>query len=162
MELVPAKAGTGMTESYQGLTPLDFIDFELLLCYKPSVAMFRANRSIRAFFIFHLRVGIRLALRKLAPVLALIFAAYFIFRPEFFYELAAGFVQAGFLMTGLLSTMISLSVAGMAASRICHGLDGWIRHLPANGLMHRRLAIFAIFIAQLPILLILAGFAIFT
>ena len=119
------------------------------------------NRTVQAFFIFHLSVGTRLAIRKLASVLAIIFGAYFIFRPEFFHELGAGFVQAGFLMTGLISTVVSLIIAGMAAPRVCHGLDGWIRHLPASSLNHRRLAVFAIFVAQLPILALLASPAIY-
>lgn len=125
------------------------------------MAIFKGRPSVRAFFIFHLSVGARLAIRKLAPVLAVIFAIYFILRPEFFHELSAGFVQAGFLMTGIFSTGISLSIAGMAAPRVCHGLDGWIRHLPAGSQMHRRLAVFAIFIAQLPILAVLASLAVY-
>jgi hypothetical protein len=108
------------------------IDFLFWLCYKPDMAIFKEKRSARAFFIFHLSVGIRLAVRRLAAVLAVIFAAYFILRPEFFHELSAGFVEAGFLMTGLFSTVISLTIAGMAGPRVCHGLDGWIRHLPAG------------------------------
>lgn len=142
-----------------GNVPL--IDFVFLLCYKPHMTIFQDKRSVQAFFIFHLSVGTRLALRKLAPVLAAIFAAYFILRPEFFHELSAGFVQAGFLMTGILSTVISLSIAGMAGPRVCHGLDGWIRHLPASSRMHRRLAIFAIFIAQIPILVVLASLSVY-
>ncbi|UCC41214.1 MAG: hypothetical protein JSV96_07255 [Candidatus Aminicenantes bacterium] len=126
------------------------------------MGIFKAPRQVQAFFIFHLRVGTRLAIRKLAPVLALIFAAYFILRPEFFHELSAGFVQAGFLMTGLISTIISLSIAGMASLRVCHGLDGWIRHLPAGSPTHRRLAIVSIFMAQLPILLVLAALALYS
>ena len=142
-----------MNRAALGERPL--IDLVFWLCYKPHMTIFQDKRSLKAFFIFHLGVGIRLAVRKLAPVLAVIFAAYFILRPEFFHELSAGFVHAGFLMTGIFSTAISLSVAGMAGPRVCHGLDGWIHHLPASSLMHRRLAVFAIFIAQIPILFIL-------
>ncbi len=57
---------------------------------------------------------------------------------------------------GLVSSILSLSVAAMAAPRICLGLNGWIRHLPARGLTHRRLACIAITVAQIPILLVLA------
>jgi hypothetical protein len=48
----------------------------------------------------------------------------------------------------------------MAAPRICLGLNGWIRHLPARGLTHRRLAGIAISVAQTPLLFVLALLAI--
>jgi hypothetical protein len=118
-------------------------------------------RSFWAFFIFHLSVGTRLAIRRLAPLLAFVFAAYYLISPAFFHIIIAAFIQTGFLMTGFLSSILSLSIAGMASHRICHGLDGWIRHLPASQLMQRRLASVAIFAAQLPILVVLAVLAIY-
>lgn len=123
-----------------------------------------AQRShpVSAFFLFHLSVGTRLALRKFAPILATIFAIYFLFEPVFFISLMAAFIQAGPVAIGLFSVVISLGIAGIAAPRICHGLLGWIRHLPVGKHAHRRLAGIAIFVAQLPILFILAGIAIIT
>lgn len=115
-----------------------------------------------AFFVFHLRVGIRLAIRKLAAVLAVVFAIYYLFRPELFNLIIAASVRYGSIVTGIFSAAVSLSIAGMASRRVCLGLDGWIRHLPASSLMHRRLAGLAVFIAQLPVLIILAFFALFT
>jgi hypothetical protein len=47
----------------------------------------------------------------------------------------------------------------MAAPRICLGLNGWIRHLPARSLTHRRLASIAIALSQIPILLVLGVLA---
>lgn len=114
------------------------------------------NLSGLAFFRFHLRVGIRLALRTLAPVASIIFAFYYFFRIEFFTALAnAFFMESSGLVSGLLFSVFSLSLAGIAASRICLGLTGWIRHLPVSSQTSRRLAGLAIFIAQIPVLVFL-------
>jgi hypothetical protein len=122
--------------------------------------------SVKPFVAFHLAVGARLALRKLAPIIAIAFAAYYLLRPELFNAIFAALLENGSLLMGLVSSILSLSVAAMAAPRICLGLNGWIRHLPARGLTHRRLAAIAISVAQMPILLVLAilaliAFAIF-
>ena len=112
--------------------------------------------SAKPFINFHLSVGTRLALRKLAPILAVAFAAYYLLRPELFNTVFAALLERGSLLMGLVSSILSLSVAAMAAPRICLGLNGWIRHLPARGLTHRRLAGIAITVAQTPVLLVLA------
>jgi uncharacterized membrane protein YvlD (DUF360 family) len=117
--------------------------------------------SVKPFVIFHLGVGVRLALRKLAPILAVAFAAYYLLRPELFNAIFAALLERGSLLMGLVSTLLSLSVAAMAAPRICLGLNGWIRHLPARGLTHRRLAGIAITTAQTPVLLLLAVLSLF-
>jgi len=117
------------------------------------------THSAKPFVTFHLSVGIRLALRKLAPILAVAFAAYYLLRPELFNTVFAALLARGSLLMGLVSSILSLSVATMAAPRICLGLNGWIRHLPARGLTHRRLAGIAIAVAQTPVLLVLALFS---
>ena len=109
-----------------------------------------------AFFIFHISVGIRIALRTLAPIIAIIFASYYILRYDFFLILARSFfLDSGILISGLFFSIISLSTAAIAAPRVCHGLTGWIRHLPLDSLSSRRLTNIAIFIAQTPILFVL-------
>ena len=115
--------------------------------------------SAKPFINFHLSVGIRLALRKLAPILAVAFAVYYLLRPELFNAVFAALLERGSLLMGLVSSILSLSVAAMAAPRICLGLNGWIRHLPTRGLTHRRLAGIAITVVQTPILLILTVLA---
>ena len=117
------------------------------------------DHSVKPFVAFHLAVGTRLALRKLAPILAAAFAAYYLLRPELFNAVFAALLDRGSLLMGLVSSILSLSVAAMTAPPICLGLNGWIRHLPARGLTHRRLACIAIFLAQIPILLVLATLA---
>ncbi len=112
-----------------------------------------------AFFIFHLRVGIRLAIRKLALVLAIFFAVIYLFKPELFSLIITASSLTGSLVTGFFSAVVSLSIAGMASRSICLGLNGWIRHLPASSLMFRRLAAISIFVALLPVLIVLAFLA---
>jgi hypothetical protein len=84
------------------------------------------------------------------------FAAYNLLRPELFNAVFAALLDRGYLFMGLVSSILSLGVAAMAAPRICHGLNGWIRHLPARGLTHRRLAGIAITLSLIPILLVLS------
>jgi len=125
------------------------------------MSILKNGRFIRAFFVFHLNVGTRLAIRKLAVVLGIAFAVYYLFWPQLFHSLFASLIQARSLMTGFISTVISLSIAGMAAPRVFHGLDGWIRHLPSSSKIQRRMAIVAVFMAQLPVLIVLAVLSIF-
>jgi hypothetical protein len=114
-----------------------------------------------AFLIFHLRVGTRLALRILAPVLAVVFALYFLFKPEFFVFLAGVlFRESGLLILAIISATVMFFISRAASFRICSGLDGWIRHLPASASLHRRLAALAVFLAQIPVLGLLAIFAV--
>lgn len=113
-----------------------------------------------ALFRFHLQVGIRLALRILIPVVSVFFAAYYLLRPELFNFMMARILDAGFLLSGICTAASCLAIAVFASRRVCLGLSGWIRHLPAEGTSHRRMAGIAILIAQIPILTILAALAI--
>ncbi|MGD9346660.1 MAG: hypothetical protein PVH84_12400 [Candidatus Aminicenantes bacterium] len=110
---------------------------------------------VKPFIVFHLAVGTRLALRKLAPILAIAFAAYYLLGPQLINAIFAGLLERGSLLMGAVSASLTLSVAAMAAPRICLGLNGWIRHLPARRLTHRRLAGIAVTVAQMPVLFIL-------
>jgi hypothetical protein len=92
--------------------------------------------------------------------LALFFALYYLLRPELFHTLMAQILDAGFLLSGIVTSSLSLIVASFASKRICLGLNGWIRHLPLDGKMHRRMAGIAIFIAQIPLLAVLGGLAV--
>ena len=101
-----------------------------------------------------------MALRILAPVLAILFALYFLFKPEFFVHLAEIIIyESGPLALGLVLTVIALTTAKTATSRVCYGLSGWIRHLPSDDILNRRMAVLAILIAQTPVLGVLAAFA---
>jgi hypothetical protein len=115
--------------------------------------------SAKAFFLFHLHVGTRLALRVFIPAAAIFFALYYVLSPELFLSLMASLLEGGFLLSGTFTTLLFLIMAGFAARRVCLGLNGWIRHLPAVSSMHRRMAGIAIFTAQIPLLIIMAGLA---
>ncbi len=113
-----------------------------------------------ALFFFHLRVGVRVGLRLLAAVLAGLFAAYYLLRPEFFVMLGDHvFVRSTRLTRGTILSLVLLPVAGVMAARITLGLTGWIRHLPARTTRHRRLAALAVFVSLLPLLGVLSGLA---
>jgi hypothetical protein len=115
--------------------------------------------ALRAFFFFHLRVGIRIARRKVAAIVTSVFALFFILRYDFFGAIVAGLLQSHHLVAGFVFAPSVIGVALMASPRVCLGLAGWMRHLPASSLMHRRLACLAIFIAIFPVLLFLAFLA---
>jgi len=112
-----------------------------------------------AFLSFHVRVGVRVALRILAPVIAVIFAFYFILRPDFFIYLAGVvFVESSPWILGLILATAALAGARSASLRVCYGLSGWMRHLPSTAEHNRRMAALAVFIGQTPVLAVLAFF----
>jgi hypothetical protein len=115
------------------------------------------ERSALALARFHLRVGARLSLIVLAPVVAFAVGAAAFFEKPFLIHLAATLFTVG--SSGLLVAAIALGVAGVAAPRICRGLGGWVRHLPASGVTHRRAATLAVAVAQAPLLFGLFGLA---
>jgi len=111
-------------------------------------------------FFFHLRVGVRVGLRLLASVLAGLFAAYYLLRPELFVMLGDHvFIRSTRLTRGVILSLVLLPAASVMASRITMGLDGWIRHLPVPASRHRRLAALAVFVSLLPLLGVLSGMA---
>ncbi|MBM3312391.1 MAG: hypothetical protein FJY80_12895, partial [Candidatus Aminicenantes bacterium] len=115
-------------------------------------------KSAAALFRFHVKVGVRLALSLLAPVLAGLFAFFFLFRPEFLLLLARqAFGQSAALTQGAVAAAALLLSARMAASRIAFGLGGWVRHLPASGRTERRSAAAAVLAAMTPVLAVLAA-----
>ena len=118
---------------------------------------------LRAMLRFHARVGVRLALRILAPTLTILFGLYYILRPEFFLYFAGVILfDSGPLARGAFSTLIAFAAARAAAPRICYGLGGWMRHLPSSGPLVRRMAVLSVFIAQTPVLGVLLVFAVLT
>lgn len=118
----------------------------------------------RALARFHLAVGGRLAAIVLAPVFAAGFGAGMLLGVDFLNSLAHllygsdGPRPAG-AAGALWIALVTVGAARTAAPRVCGGLSGWIRHLPADALAHRRAAALAIGVAQLPLLLLLAVLA---
>ncbi|HEX3125745.1 MAG TPA: hypothetical protein VH394_00290 [Thermoanaerobaculia bacterium] len=105
---------------------------------------------------FHLRVGARLALRVMVPVFASATGGLMLLGIDFINSLSVTLFGArGKAGSGLPIAFICLGVAWVAAPRVCRGIDGWLRHLPATGLAHRRSAQLAIAAAQGSILALL-------
>ncbi len=110
-----------------------------------------------AFLRFHLNVGARLAAKILAPLIALFFAALYIFKIDFFVVLVrALFVDSHQVVSGIIYSAITVGTSRIISPRICLGLNGWIRHLPLKSQSNRRMALISIFMAQVPVLLSLS------
>ena len=113
-----------------------------------------------AFFLFHLRVGARLALRVLAPVLAATLFLFYILGPEFAMELARIlFVEGSLAESGLIGTLILLGLARAVAPRITAGGAGWARSLPVDRRAHRALEVLSLVVAETPLLAVLGALA---
>lgn len=106
-----------------------------------------------AFLRFHLRVGARVGIRLLAPVLAGSFAAYFLLRPELVLLFAERLLKDGdALRRGVNLTLLAGLAGALVVPRVTLGLGGWIRHLPASARGHRLQAAAAVAMAEIPIL----------
>lgn len=114
----------------------------------------------RAFFHFHLRVGVRLAERSMLPLFGVFTIAFIFLRPEFFANFAAALLAGGMLLSSLAAVIVLLPAAWMAARQVCFGLTGWIRHLPLDGTRHRRLALSAVFYSLFPLQFLLGALAV--
>jgi len=115
-----------------------------------------SRRALSVLFRFHLRVGARLALRRLAPAAAVFLALYVILRPEFFAALITGLGQNGGLPLALASAVFVWLFAVSAAPRIFLGSSGWLRHLPSSAAQRRRSALAGMWVSLVPVLLGLA------
>ena len=113
-----------------------------------------------AFLRFHLRVGARVAMRILAPVLAAILFLFYILRPEFMLALArALFLEGSLVESGLIGTLLLLGMARAVTPRITAGRAGWARSLPVDGRVLRSLEILSSVIAEAPLLAVLGALA---
>ena len=112
-----------------------------------------------ALWLFHLRVGARLALRSSALLFcALLAAVMFDMYPAAVVQgLALGLFgarpDAGEQM---MVACLALLLALWAAPRVTEGLRGWIRHLPASRATMRRAVAAALVVVEAPLALSLA------
>jgi hypothetical protein len=117
-------------------------------------------RSESALIRFHLRVGARLALRILAPVLASFLFLFYVVGYEFALELAKIlFVEGSLLESGLAGTLLLVGLARVVAPRIAAGGGGWARSLPVGGGAWRLSAVLSMLVAEAPLLAVLGGLA---
>jgi len=114
----------------------------------------------RALFLFHLRVGARLSLRVLAPVLATVFFLQYILRPEFAIALARIlFLEGSLFESGLIGTVLLIGLARIVAPRIATGSGGWACSLPVGGGAQRLSAVLAMLVAEAPLLVVMGAMA---
>jgi hypothetical protein len=117
----------------------------------------RHAHFVKALFQFHLAVGVRVALRAVAPVVSFFLFFYYVLKPEFSVFLVRVLLfENGLLISGLTLALAGLIAARATASRVLLGAAGWIRHLPLSSTGHRRLAVISATLACLPVFLILA------
>ncbi len=127
--------------------------------YHPAVTSSGALPVLR----FHLAVGARLAMRVLVPLVAAGFGAGMLLGNDFLGSLARSLFGAGSGGgSAIVIAALCLGAAELAGPRICRGLNGWLRHLPASGLAHRRAATLAIAFSQVPLLMLLLVLAAFS
>jgi hypothetical protein len=112
---------------------------------------------------FHLRSGVRLALRAMVPLLVPFIAMVGLSESPsgFIASLAVRLTTASpdpFVPVILAAT--SIGIAAWAAPRLTNGISAWIRHLPVTAAAHRRSIALALAAAQAPILALVALLAI--
>lgn len=113
-----------------------------------------------AFFLFHIRVGARLALRVLAPILAITLFLFYVLRPEFTFELARIlFIEGSFVESGTIGMLLLVGLARIVAPRIASGGGGWARSLPIAGRTLRWLAVLSMIVGESPLLAVLGALA---
>ncbi len=104
---------------------------------------------------FHLRVGARLALRRLGPVLTGFLFLLVFLRIELFFLIITELGRSGGVFLGGVLAAIGWICAAAAAPRIVLGLSGWIRHLPATSGTQRRADLAGLWISLFPVLLLM-------
>ena len=122
----------------------------------PPAPVSGGGLAFTILFRFHLRVGARLALRRLAPVAAVFLALYVFLRPEFFAVLIFGLGQSGGWPLATASAVFVWMFAVQAAPRIFLGSSGWLRHLPSFAAQRRRSALAGMWVSLSPVFLGLA------
>jgi hypothetical protein len=111
-------------------------------------------RPVTALFGLHLRAEVRLAMRTGVPAAALLTAAVGLSpEPGATLQTAARNLAAPAQppVVALVLAAIATGMVLWAAPRVLHGTRGWIRHLPADHVAHRRALLGALVAAQLPV-----------
>ena len=107
-----------------------------------------------ALLTFHLKAGSRLAMRTGVPAAAVLTAGIGLSPdPGATLRLMANDLasHSGSFTVGALLAIVAGGMATWAAPRVWHGVDGWVRHLPADWPAHRRALLGALTAAQLPV-----------
>lgn len=111
-------------------------------------------KPVTALLRFHVRAGSALALRAGAPAAALLTAAVGLSEdPGATLQVAARNLARSDASpaTAMILSVVAAGMAAWAAPRVLHGTRGWMRHLPADGIAHRRALLGALAVAQVPV-----------
>jgi hypothetical protein len=107
-----------------------------------------------ALLIFHLRAGVRIALRSFAPVFSVILALIMLNVDPAGAVIgiaSAIFAQRPALAAVLPTVALAFLFPAWAAPKLSHGLHGWIRHLAFTSRCNRRGLALALITAQMPL-----------
>ena len=120
----------------------------------------RTPTPTAALLSFHLKAGSRLAMRTGVPAAALLTAGIGLSPdPSATLRLVADDLasSSGSFTVGVLLAIVAGGMATWAAPGICHGVNGWVRHLPADWPSHRRALLGALTAAELPVAITWCG-----
>ncbi len=109
---------------------------------------------MRALLLFHIRVGVRIAVRSAAPLFCAILAMIMLqMYPAAVVKAAAlGIFAPDPAITDLLPVIfIALILPAWAAPRLVIGLNGWMRHLAIGTVANRRGLALSLIITQIPL-----------
>jgi hypothetical protein len=119
----------------------------------------RRIQLVQALLLFHLRVGVRVAIRASPPLFCGI-VAIILFQDQttdFVQSLAGGLYARHWSMNNVLPFVaIAFLLPLWARQRLAQGLDGWLRHLPFSDVSNRRGLLLALISVQLPLIFLLA------
>ncbi len=109
---------------------------------------------MKALLLFHIRVGVRIAIRSAAPLFCAILAMIMLqMYPAAMVKAAAlGIFASDPAIADLLPvTIIALILPAWAAPRLVIGLSGWMRHLAIGSIANRRGLALSLIITQIPL-----------
>jgi hypothetical protein len=115
-----------------------------------------------ALLIFHLKAGMRIALRSFLPLFsALLIAIMLDLNPAgvVIGQARTVFASRPLLVAQLPVVVLAFLLPAWAAPKLIHGLNGWMRHLPFSGAGNRRGMALALFVVQMPLAVSLACLA---
>jgi hypothetical protein len=114
---------------------------------------------MKALLLFHLRVGVRVAVRASAPLFSAILAWLMIqmYPAAAVVSVASAAYSGRFVPADILPVvLLAFLLPFWGASRLYLGLNGWMRHLPINSVGNRSGLALALITVQLPLIFALA------
>jgi hypothetical protein len=114
---------------------------------------------MRALILFHLKAGVRIAVQSFTPLFsgALIMIMISMYPVELVRNLARSLFAADLTLAAALPfAAVALLLPSIAAARLVHGLNGWMRHLPFSSIGNRTGLALALLAVQTPLAVSLA------